>query len=639
MSAIRRRLTAILVLAFVLASGWLAYAPGLAGTFLLDDADNLGALSTVDDGTSAVNFVLSGSAGPLGRPLALATFVPQASAWGEDPGAFLAVNVLLHLANAALLAWVLYRLSRAREADHEKALLASLAAASIWLFMPLLASSSLLIVQRMTTLSAFFVLLGLAGYLQARRSIDRRPARALAGMSASLVVCTILAAFSKENGALLPTLVFVVEATLLSRPSSVRAAHWRAWSAAFLLFPTLLILAYLVSVVPYSTETVLHRDFGGGERLLTQARIMWQYLFAALIPQPGMFGPFHDDYPVARSLLNPLTFLAVAGWLAALGFAAGWRRRYPLPAFAILWFLAGHLLESTVVPLELYFEHRNYVPIIGPVYAVSMLVAGVGAPRRRLAWGGLGAWLALNVVALAAVTSIWGDPARAAEYWQRKSPGSVRAATQVATQKLQQEGPAAAALSLRNIVRRQPGAGYVKIQELNLACIDAPGEPHDELVEELSGLLREVDYSSTAATMLSELFGTVRRIECRDVGADTVRALASRLLENPRYRNNRAYQRLHHQLTASILRHEGKYEETLDELRKAMAFGHTSELNMMMITTFLDAGDFDGARRYIDEAHGKAPLNPLARVVWRNDLQELRRYADMLEAANASFGS
>lgn len=619
-----------------LVAGWFAYMPGLGGTFLLDDASNLGGLKSIDDWISKLNFILSGSAGPLGRPLALATFVPQASAWGQSAEVFLTANVLLHLINAALLAWVLYRISTAREVDQDKALFAAVAAAAIWLFMPLLASSSLMIVQRMTTLSAFFVLLGLAGYLQARQALNRRPAAAFAGMSLSLVAGATLAAFSKENGALLPTLVLVIEATLLDRPKAVQLRRWRAWAALFLVLPTLLILAYLVSRVPYSAEIVLSRDFTGWERLLTEARVLWGYLFNAFVPQPGSFGPFHDGYPIARTLLNPVTFIAVAGWLTVLALAATWRRRYPLPAFAILWFIAGHLLESTVIPLELYFEHRNYVPIIGPVYALSMLVAGVRPPRQRLARGGLAGYVAVNAAILLAVTSVWGNPPRAAEYWHSRFPESARASTNVATWQLQQQGPAAAALSLRNLVRRQPGVGYVKIQELNLACIHAPRKRHAQLAGELRDLLSEIRFSAIAVTMLSELFTTITRTECRDVDAETVRTLAAQLLSNPRYKNNRRHNQLHHQLLARILRHEGKYEATLEQLRSAMKFGTSSELNMMMVTTFLDAQDFDGARRYIEQAYQDAPANPLARIVWLNDLKELRRYTEILEASRGS---
>ena len=40
-------------------------------------------------------------------------------------------------------------------------------------------------------------------------------------------------------------------------------------------------------------------------------------------------------------------------------------RKFPLVAFGIAWFLIGHSLESSFIPLELVHEHRNYLPLFG----------------------------------------------------------------------------------------------------------------------------------------------------------------------------------------------------------------------------------------------------------------------------------
>ena len=43
-----------------------------------------------------------------------------------------------------------------------------------------------------------------------------------------------------------------------------------------------------------------------------------------------------------------------------------------MAAFAVLFFLAGHILESSIFPLELIFEHRNYLPSFGPWFALGV---------------------------------------------------------------------------------------------------------------------------------------------------------------------------------------------------------------------------------------------------------------------------
>ena len=47
----------------------------------------------------------------------------------------------------------------------------------------------------------------------------------------------------------------------------------------------------------------------------------------------------------------------------------------PLVSFGIAWFLIGHGMESTFLPLEIAHEHRNYLPLFGILLAVvSVLV-------------------------------------------------------------------------------------------------------------------------------------------------------------------------------------------------------------------------------------------------------------------------
>jgi hypothetical protein len=179
--------------ALALLLAWLCYRPALSGTFQLDDVANLDGLAAVSDYDSTLNFIGSGAAGPLGRPIAMLSFALQADSWPQDAAAFLRVNVLIHLLNAILVALCLLRVAVGMRIDMTKAMTIAALSASAWVLMPLLASASLLVVQRMSTLSATFVLLGLIGYLFARARIDDRPRQALLGMSACLAVGTVLA--------------------------------------------------------------------------------------------------------------------------------------------------------------------------------------------------------------------------------------------------------------------------------------------------------------------------------------------------------------------------------------------------------------------------------------------------------------
>ena len=240
MTRIRIETTKLTLLGFflVLVLAWFCYRPALSGAFQLDDIPNLGGLAQIEDVETASNYILSGARGLTGRPLALLTFAFQADQFENGPRAFLKVNVLIHLLNALLLAWCLWQLALLMGVQRERALIVATSAAGLWMLLPVLATSSLLVVQRMTTLSALFILLGLGGYLAVRRNVDRTPRRSLIAMAALLAVSTLLAALAKESGFLLPMFVLVLEATILMRPERIDERDWRIWKIVVLVLPS-----------------------------------------------------------------------------------------------------------------------------------------------------------------------------------------------------------------------------------------------------------------------------------------------------------------------------------------------------------------------------------------------------------------
>jgi hypothetical protein len=616
--------------AIVLLLAWFCYRPALSGDFQLDDFANLSGLQHVQDGATLLDFVLSGTAGPTGRPVALWTFALQADAWPEGAEAFLQVNILLHLLNAALLAALLFQLAQAQGAGRDRSAMIAAFAAGIWVLMPLLATSSLLVVQRMTTLSATFVIAGLLAYLLARRRIDDAPGKALVGMGASLTLATALAMLSKETGILLPVYALVLEATVLTAPRAVPGRHWRVFRGVFLGVPAAVVVVYLATQSVYPEWAVARRGFTGWERLLIEAQLLWVYLLKALVGLPSQLGIYQGPSP-ARSLFAAPVLLAIAAWLAVLATAYLRRRRWPLLALAVGWYLGGHLLESTVLPLEVYFEHRNYLPIIGPVYAA---VAALTLAPRRVHVAGLVAlpvFMALSAGFLYVFASMQGDPSTSSRYWAQRHPDSVRAVTRWVSYQLGEEGVPRALATLDDFVLRQPQHGYLRIQELNLRCIMMPAADHDPVIDELQKGLPSVEFTFTAGTMFSQLFDTVAARDCNGVDTTTVRELADRLLTNPRYAAVPGYVQFHYKLLAGIARQQGRMPDAIGYLEQAIAAQPTSELNMMMVTALGAEGEYEQARRFIEDAMQKAPLSPTWAWAWRRDLDNLRAYIDELE--------
>ena len=617
--------------ALVLALAWTCYQPALSGAFQLDDFSNLAGLSRVSDLDSGLTFTLSGDAGPLGRPIALATFALQADNWEQGAAAFLQTNILIHLLNAILLAICVFRLSLCMSLDRSRSMTNAVTAASIWVLLPLLATSSLLVVQRMTTLSATFALLGLIGYLLARSRMNAAPRRALLWMTASLVAGTTLAMLCKESGVLLPAYVLVLEATVLERPDKLENRIWRIWQAVFLAAPLLIIVAYLAMNMSYPEALLQRRGFSAAERVMTEAKLLWVYLFKAILGRPDTLGIFQDPPTVARSLLQPTTFLACVSWLALAAGAMVWRRRHPLLALAVLWYLAGHLIESTNLALEPYFEHRNYLPIIGPILALSTFLALSNRKILRFGLTAVTVFVTINAYFLIVFASLWGEPSMASRHWAMRYPDSVRAVTTMATFQLSEEGPLRTVRTIDDFATRHPQHAYLRILQLNLLCRYPGVANHEQVLSQLRRELPSVTFTYSAGTMLSQLFDASVAADCPALSPDTVAALASLLRNNPRYVRDSVYNQFSEKLLAGIARYQGDHDSVLEHLRAAIKYGPTSELNMMMVTSLGGVGDFDGAREFIDDVRVAAPWNPLRALNWHRNLDELAVYIDELE--------
>ena len=307
-----------------------------------------------------------------------------------------------------------------------------------------------------------------------------------------------------------------------------------------------------------------------------------------------------------------------------------WRRRYPLFAVALLWYLAGHLIESTVVSLELYFEHRNYIPIIGPLFALCSFLF-LHPARRRIAGVLVPVFAIVNAWFLYSFSSLSGDPSFAARYWAATYPGSQRAVSRLARFQLVEEGPLRSLQTIDTFVTAHPEFAYMRLPALNLLCQHAADQDHSQVVEQLERELPKVDFTYAAATMLFELYTAASASTCKGVNRGTVASLAMTLRDNPRYTNEPLYNQAYQKILAAIARQQGDYDALIDHLQQAITYWPSPDLNVMMVMAMGGAGKFDAARDFIDDAEAREPANPVKAVMWRRDLERLRAYIHKLE--------
>lgn len=479
------------------------YWPGLAGGFLFDDYSTIVDngrlhLAAVDaDGLwrAATSFDPGDTFGA--RPLSMASFALNHVVGGLDPWGYKVVGLLVHLVNT-LLVFALTRkvLLLPRVNAGPWAAKASLAVALLWAIHPLQTSSVLYVVQRMETLSTTFMLATLCLYLRARE-------QQLAGKRSwpwllACVPMTVLAILAKESGVLVVVYAMLLEGTVLAFNAQRRGIE-RFWKLAFWTAVVGGATVYVAVVIPhYWTASYFGRDFGTYERLLSQMRILPLYLGQMLYPTSQSLTFFYDDFQPSRGWLQPVTTLIGGIFLLALAVLAWWRRaRAPLFTLGVGWFFAAHLLTSNVVGLELVFEHRNYLALLGILWAATDLVARV--PMRD----GPG----LKYVAVAAVlafcaglglmrASVWGDRLLMASDMAAANPKSARAASSLATQYLEMTdgytGSPFNDMALREFERASllRGASIISDQGLILAAVQAKRPVEDIWWQRLIGKLR-----------------------------------------------------------------------------------------------------------------------------------------------------
>jgi Flp pilus assembly protein TadD len=126
------------------------------------------------------------------------------------------------------------------------------------------------------------------------------------------------------------------------------------------------------------------------------------------------------------SLLTPWTTLpSLIGIIGLLCYAVWQPKRQPIASFAILWYFGNLALESSVIGLEIIFEHRTYLPSVFVIYAFVFYLYKMIKSKIVV----IGCLVAVSVV-FAAWTrernEVWSDAVSLWTDCTMKSPGKAR---------------------------------------------------------------------------------------------------------------------------------------------------------------------------------------------------------------------
>ncbi|MCP4693577.1 MAG: tetratricopeptide repeat protein [Desulfobacterales bacterium] len=357
----------VVLLLFVILLGAI-YANTLGASWHLDDYANITFNPKLHVTRLTPEAVYRSFSAYRNKPIRPVSCLTLALNWrfGQDNVAgYHVVNIAIHVLSAWFLFLAIFHLLRTPNLEEHTTpgdrYFIALLAATLWAVNPIQTQAVTYIVQRMAALAALFYILGVLCYVKAR--LAGAPGRRW-GWSLGCLFSFLLGLGSKENAAMLPIALTLVEFMFfqdLGRPRT-RKIFLGILAGGGLLIVILGGALFLRGDLTSVLNGYQSRPFTPMERVLTQPRVLIFYLSQIFYPTPGRLSIEHD-IDLSTSLLAPWSTLpAILIVLGLIALGVSLMRRRPLIGFGILFFFLNHLLESSIIPLEMVFEHRNYLP-------------------------------------------------------------------------------------------------------------------------------------------------------------------------------------------------------------------------------------------------------------------------------------
>jgi tetratricopeptide (TPR) repeat protein len=251
----------------------------------------------------------------------------------------------------------------------------------LWALNPVQTNAVTYLVQRMASLATLFYLLSFAFYLSARWKHREKGFNCIVAVYYSLFFITFLSALMcKQIAASLPVLILLLEVVFIDPHFMKRIFDNKRLLAFLFLIALGVAFAVFYNLLPSLLVGYSHRHFTLPQRLLTELRVVISYIFLLLLPLPRFMNLEHD-VAISSSLFSPMSTFWSLLLLVSIA-VLGWRirKKYALVSLGIFWFFLNLLIESTILPLELKFEHRLYLPSVG-FYLAFMVIGFIFAEK------------------------------------------------------------------------------------------------------------------------------------------------------------------------------------------------------------------------------------------------------------------
>lgn len=396
------------------------YSIGFSGPFVLDDRANLTQAIVKDLSWDSLSYAAqTNTSGLFGRSASAFTF---ALSGYFDPSLSTAYyfkqhNVFIHLLCGLFLFLLSFAVVKRLFPERNKAIYIALVASILWLLHPFSVSTVLYSVQRMVQLSALFSIISLLIYCYARNSLQEKPLLNGIFLFLFFPLNLVLGLLSKENAVTVVLAVILCEYLMFGFSFKNKAA--KTIVCSFLLI--FVVLPIVVSVIYFCINPGRFIDYGSRdfnliERVYTQLHVVPYYIRLIFLPDIGEMSLYHDDFPIQR-VFDLQTALLLLFIISLFAVAVYYRKKRPIITFGILWFFVCHLLESTVIPLEIIFEHRNYLALYGFMLIIASVIfrlkakvailvsASVILLYAALTFARVGAWTSLETLSYTMVVN------------------------------------------------------------------------------------------------------------------------------------------------------------------------------------------------------------------------------------------
>lgn len=581
----------ILTIIAIIIAVFVIYTPGIVGPFIFDDSPNItsNSLLRISDlsFSSLYSSATAGSAGPLKRPVAMLSFALNYFYAGDyDAYSFKLTNIVIHCINALLLFVLCLQLFKRTtpipHSDENPAYFLWLSAgiSLLWALHPINLTSVLYVVQRMTSLSTLFSLGCLILYLSGRNRIivDGTNWRSMGFFIGSAISLT-LALFSKENAILIPLIILLIEVTLYTQ--SFPWMHFRQLSQnqRLLTWASLVMVGSfaLLAAIEYAEGGFQNRPFNMLERVLTESRVICFYIGLIFIPRINGFGLFHDDIALSTSLLSPWTTLpSILFIIALIASAFYFRKKNPLYALGVGWFFIGHLLESTIFPLEIAHEHRNNLPSIGLILAAISLIPHAAINNKKLIAGFL-----LVALVLGSTTWLrakqWGNYQSLAYFEASHHPNSPAIQALLSNAANQAGDIEVATNAIKKAMELEPNETAYAMHYQNILAIHNKPIP-DALQQETLRRIRANRLTPSTQLALDQIAGCLKKEPCAPLKNNYLEWIDAVINKEP---NNALY-----------YYHRGKAKRSLNkELPALNDFQRAHEINAEFLHPLFEMAD------------------------------------------------